>query len=171
MSKKVSRRVLFRSSVTAGAAAVVAPGALLPQEAAAHASTAAQGAALARRRLASMPPEVGYGGVSVGGPPLAESQAAQPKTYPGGWREGTTIPAEYYLDEKHYVNDEKFIAEHFWLMADHESRIPKPGDYFVFEYGRGDSVIVVRDQAGAVKAYHNVCRHRGSRVCQHAQDD
>ena len=56
-------------------------------------------------------------------------------------------------------------------MIDHESRIPKPGDYFVFEFGRGDSVIVLRDQAGEMKAFHNVCRHRGSRLCQHGFDD
>src|SRR6202044_3607513 len=86
-------------------------------------------------------------------------------------REGTTIPAEYYVDDKHYANDERFLAEHFWLMADHESRIAKPGDYFVFEYGRGGSVIIVRDQAGVVKAFHNVCRHRGSRICQHETDN
>src|SRR5262245_18428585 len=129
MSKKVSRRDFALTSVAAGAAAVVAPGALVATEAAAKRSSAAEGAALARRVLATMPPEVGYGGVSADGPALAQSPAAAaPKDYPGGWREGTTIPAEYYLDESHYVKDEKFIAEHFWLMADHESRIPKAGD-------------------------------------------
>src|SRR5262249_7514914 len=72
------------------------------------------------------------------------------------------------VDEKHYVNDEQFIAENFWLMADHEARIPKPGDYFVFEFGQGDSVIIARDKEGAVRAYHNVCRHRGSRLALHS---
>ena len=56
-------------------------------------------------------------------------------------------------------------------MVDHHSRIPKPGDYFIYEYGRGESVIVLRDQAGEVKAFHNVCRHRGSRLCQHGFDE
>ena len=55
-------------------------------------------------------------------------------------------------------------------MVDHENRIPKPGDYFVFEYGSGDSVIILRDKAGAVAAFHNVCRHRGSRLCRHDDD-
>jgi Rieske 2Fe-2S family protein len=95
---------------------------------------------------------------------------AQPN-YPGGWKEGTTIPIEYYIDEKHYLNDERFLAENFWFMIDHHSRIPKPGDYFVYEYGRGESVIVLRNQAGEVKAFHNICRHRGSRLCQHGFDE
>jgi phenylpropionate dioxygenase-like ring-hydroxylating dioxygenase large terminal subunit len=176
-SKKVSRRDFARTSMAAGAAAVAFPSAALrPEEPPrAPAFAAAEGAAVARRRRLSMPPEVAYGGVSPDGRdvPLQATLAPAgqaPKAYPGGWREGTTIPATYYVDEKHYLNDERFIAEQFWLMADHENRIPKPGDYFVFEYGRGDSVIIVRDQAGAVKAFHNVCRHRGSRLCLHDMD-
>lgn len=50
---------------------------------------------------------------------------------------------------------------------DHVSRIPNPGDYFVFEFGIWDSVILVHDKAGEVKGYHNMCRHRGSRLCTH----
>jgi hypothetical protein len=176
MSKKVSRRDFALTSVAAGAAAVVAPASLIgTARAPTPSSSAASGAALARRTRVAMPPEVGYGGWSADGRdvPLHATitPAGQtPRSYPGGWREGTTIPSEYYLDERHYLNDEQFVAEHFWLMADHENRIPKPGDYFVFEFGRGDSAIVVRDQSGAVKAYHNVCRHRGSRLCQHGMD-
>jgi phenylpropionate dioxygenase-like ring-hydroxylating dioxygenase large terminal subunit len=175
MSKKVGRRDFARTSVVAGAAAMAFPTGLIAKESAVAAKTSAatEGAAVARRRLASLPPEVAYGGVTSDTNaflPQDAGAAQSAKTYPGGWREGTTIPAEYYVDEKHYLNDERYIAENFWLMADHESRIPKPGDYFVFEYGRGDSLIVTRDQSGAVRAFHNVCRHRGSRLCLHSFD-
>ncbi len=78
-----------------------------------------------------------------------------------------TIPGEYYVDERHYDDDERYIAENMWLLADHASRIQTPGDYFVFEYGRGESVIILRDPAGEVKGYQNVYRHRGSRLCRH----
>jgi hypothetical protein len=47
-------------------------------------------------------------------------------------RDGTTIPAEYYYEMEHYLKDERYIGEHFWLLADHISRIPEPGDFFVF---------------------------------------
>ena len=180
MSKKVSRRDFARRSMAAAGAAVAAPAALLgphtvaatSEAPAAATSSVLAGAAAARRRLRAMPPEVAYGGINSEGreirleDTLTGAGQASP-TYPGGWREGTTIPAEYYVDEKHYLNDERVIAESFWLMADHESRIPKAGDYFVFEFGRGDSLIILRDGAGAVKGYHNVCRHRGSRLCLH----
>jgi Rieske 2Fe-2S family protein len=86
------------------------------------------------------------------------------------WREGTTIPAEYYLDAEIYKKDEQHIAENLWLLADHVSRIPEPGDFFVFKYGIGESAIVVRNDSGDINAFHNVCRHRGSRLCRHDED-
>jgi phenylpropionate dioxygenase-like ring-hydroxylating dioxygenase large terminal subunit len=173
MSKKLSRREFARKSVAAGAAAAVAvPSALIGTAASASETTvsAAGGAAAAvsRRRRITLPPELAYGGDGWSGRgDVRLDEAPQTASYAGGWREGTTIPAEYYVDEKHFANEERFISENFWLMADHENRIPKPGDYFVFQFGRGDSLIITRDQSGAVKAFHNVCRHRGSRLAMH----
>jgi phenylpropionate dioxygenase-like ring-hydroxylating dioxygenase large terminal subunit len=179
MSKKVSRRDFARASVAAGAvgAAVAAlPESLLGNETtppAAGGVAKSAGVAVAKRRKISMPPEVGYGGANDWGDgrdlllshTLTPAGQAPP-VYPGGWKEGTTIPVEYYTDEKHYLHDERFLADHFWFMVDHHSRIPKPGDFFLVPFGRGESVIVLRNKAGEVKAYHNICRHRGSRLCQ-----
>jgi phenylpropionate dioxygenase-like ring-hydroxylating dioxygenase large terminal subunit len=194
MSKKLSRRDFARTSVAAGAAAAavtlpkslfgeaVTDAAAAPVKAieAAATTSAAKGAAVARRRLGSLPPQ----GFAYGGDPasaVAEfrdsivfansiGMAGQKLPTDGSWAEGLTIPAEYYVDDKHFPNDERFLAENLWFLADHENRIPKPGDYFVFEYGSGDSVIILRDKAGAVKGFHNVCRHRGSRMCRHDDD-
>jgi phenylpropionate dioxygenase-like ring-hydroxylating dioxygenase large terminal subunit len=191
MSKKLSRRDFARTSVAAGAAAAVAlPKALFGEaasDAAAAAATAAaptaaaaSGASVARRRLGSLPPQgFAYGGDAASS--VAEfrdsivfansvTMAAQKPPADGSWAEGLTIPSPYYVDEKHFRTDERFLGDNLWFMADHENRIPKPGDYFVFEYGSGDSVIVLRDKAGAVKGFHNVCRHRGSRMCRHDDD-
>lgn len=85
-------------------------------------------------------------------------------------RDGTTIPAEYYFEMEHYLKDEDYIAENWWLMADHVSRVSEPGDFFVFKFGLGESAIVVRNESGEVNAFHNVCRHRGSRLCRHDED-
>src|SRR4029077_17842154 len=136
MSRNVSRRDFARTSVAVGAAAAAAalPTALLGTPAAAKAvsttsSAAARGAAVARRRRVALPPEVAYGGMDSTGRDMMLDPAAftnQTATHPGGWREGTTIPSEYYLEDKHYLNDERFVADHFWLMADHENRIARP---------------------------------------------
>ena len=193
MKKKLSRRDFARTSA-ASAAAVALPNVLFGstttvETTAVEATAAAKGAAVAkeviqRGRFAPPPPNFSYGGdassavaeyrdsIALAHAPAYQNQggtSAAPAII-RGWREGTTIPAEYYIDEKHYVSDERFLARNLWFLADHEARIPKAGDYFVFEFGHADSAIVLRDKAGAVKAFHNVCRHRGSRLCRHDED-
>lgn len=116
------------------------------------------------------------GAIAAGG---MRAEAAEPKSsakgsttnkYSGEWEKGTTIPAEYYLDPTHYHRDESYLAENFWFMVDHESRIPNAGDYFTFEFGRGENIIILRDDKGKVNGFHNVCRHRGSRLCRDSDD-
>jgi Rieske 2Fe-2S family protein len=55
-----------------------------------------------------------------------------------------------------------------WLFAGHSCQIPNPGDYFLYDVGE-DSVILVRDDEGQVHALYNVCRHRGSVICEAAE--
>ena len=164
----MSRRDFAKTSVAAGAAAVTLPKGLradAPAESSAAASTSTYG----RRHPATPPPEtLGYGGGDIRQPAAVPAKAD--KSYPNGWKEGTTIPAEYYLDERHHAADERFLADNVWFYVDHESRIPNPGDYFVFEFGRQESILIVRNKAGEIKGFHNVCRHRGSRLCRHDAD-
>ena len=51
-----------------------------------------------------------------------------------------------------------------WLWAGRAQDLPKPGDFFVREVA-GANVIVVRGEDGAVRAFHNTCRHRGTLLC------
>lgn len=50
-----------------------------------------------------------------------------------------------------------------WLTVGHISLIPNPGDYYVKQVGP-ESMIIARDKSGKVRAYFNVCRHRGYRL-------
>ena len=50
-----------------------------------------------------------------------------------------------------------------WLLAGHVSEIPNSGDYTTFNIG-GERAVLIRDEEGRIGAFHNVCRHRGSRV-------
>jgi Rieske 2Fe-2S family protein len=78
---------------------------------------------------------------------------------------------QHTLAREYFVSDELFAAEHeriffrSWLLAGHMSQLEKPGSYFLFELEH-ESVIVVRDHSGEVRAFHNHCRHRGSRLCR-----
>ena len=59
------------------------------------------------------------------------------------------------------------ILKPSWQIACHISQIPSAGDYVTFELGL-DSVIVLRDPGGAIRALRNVCRHRGTRLLEGA---
>jgi phenylpropionate dioxygenase-like ring-hydroxylating dioxygenase large terminal subunit len=54
-----------------------------------------------------------------------------------------------------------------WQIACHVSQIRNAGDYVSFELG-SDGVVVLRDGSGGIRAFHNVCRHRGTRLLEGA---
>lgn len=78
-----------------------------------------------------------------------------------GSRKG--LPAwTYHNDELTDVEMEKVFLRH-WLFVGHVCDIPRPGDYQCLNMG-DERAVVVRDQQGEVRAYHNLCSHRASRV-------
>src|SRR6202453_1678176 len=50
-----------------------------------------------------------------------------------------------------------------WQIVCHVNSIPRPGDYETLDLG-AESVFALRDKDGSIKAFHNVCRHRGARL-------
>lgn len=79
---------------------------------------------------------------------------------------GFSMPSEFYNDPLVYRADVERIWQRGWLFVGHTCQIPNPGDYFTFEIG-DDSLIVVRDDNGEINTFHNVCRHRGTLLCEH----
>ena len=55
-----------------------------------------------------------------------------------------------------------------WLFVGHTCEIRNPGDYFTFAVD-DDSLIVIRDDDGQIHALWNVCRHRGTQICDQPQ--
>ncbi len=81
---------------------------------------------------------------------------AQPERY--------SLARTFYTDPDIYERDIDRIFLRSWLYAGHQSEIPNPGDWFLFDFA-GESVIIARGLDGEIRAMLNVCRHRGSRVC------
>ena len=75
-----------------------------------------------------------------------------------------SLDQAFYVDEDIFELDIKNIFSKQWVFVGHVSRIPKNGDYFLFNIGN-ESVIIVRDKNDSIYAHYNVCRHRGSRIC------
>jgi Rieske 2Fe-2S family protein len=80
-----------------------------------------------------------------------------------GRRAGYTLPAPFYLADAVFAHDLELIFGRHWIFVGVEPEIAEPGDFFTVEIGT-DSVIVVRDDDMTVRAFHNVCRHRGARL-------
>jgi len=92
------------------------------------------------------------------------SHAADLKKLVDQHKPGYALPREFYSSEAIYDRDIADVWNRNWIWVGHESQIPDPGDYFLFDYGP-ESLIIVRDRNGEIRAHLNVCRHRGSRVC------
>jgi phenylpropionate dioxygenase-like ring-hydroxylating dioxygenase large terminal subunit len=80
-------------------------------------------------------------------------------------RVGYSFEQELYASEAVFRADMDQIVSCKWLLAGHVSRIPGKGDYFLFRVG-SEQIIVIRENAGSIRAFFNVCRHRGSTICQ-----
>lgn len=74
------------------------------------------------------------------------------------------MPADVYLSETVYQDDLTYVWYATSIFAGHTFELPKSGNYITLEIGNYP-VVIVRDSDGAIRAYHNVCRHRGHRIC------
>ncbi|HYM44375.1 MAG TPA: aromatic ring-hydroxylating dioxygenase subunit alpha [Steroidobacteraceae bacterium] len=83
----------------------------------------------------------------------------------GPTRAPQSLPAWVYNHPEMTRLEYQRILKPSWQIAGHVSQIPRAGDFVTFELG-GDSVIVLRDAEGAVRALRNVCRHRGTRLLE-----
>jgi Rieske 2Fe-2S family protein len=76
-----------------------------------------------------------------------------------------TLAQRYFVAPEVFAEEREKIFGRHWICVGHQSQFARPGDYMVREIA-GESVIVVRDQKGTGRAFYNVCRHRGTRLCQ-----
>src|SRR3954470_1795963 len=74
-----------------------------------------------------------------------------------------SLPGWLYYDPEFFEAEKKAFLRATPQVVCHVSEIPQPGDWRTLEY-LGESVIVIRGDDGQVRAFSNVCRHRGSRI-------
>jgi Rieske 2Fe-2S family protein len=85
-----------------------------------------------------------------------------------------TLPQRYFVSPEVFAKEQEGIFSKHWVLVGHQNEIAHPGDYFVAEVA-GESVIVIRPspreggstrEGSAIRGFHNVCRHRGTRLCE-----
>jgi choline monooxygenase len=69
-----------------------------------------------------------------------------------------TLPAAIYRGEETLRREREVLLNPAWRLIGHDNMAPNRGDYLADL--TGGSVVVVRDNAGALQGFHNVCRHR-----------
>jgi Rieske 2Fe-2S family protein len=74
------------------------------------------------------------------------------------------LPASWYSDPAHYQRELEVFWYNQWVVAAREEELPEPDDYCVVHIG-SQSIIILRDERGGLRAFHNTCRHRGSVLC------
>ena len=77
--------------------------------------------------------------------------------------DGMSLPGWLYHDPEFFEAEKKSFLRAAPQVVCHESEIAEPGEWRTLEY-LGESVMVIRGDDGEVRAFSNVCRHRGSRI-------
>lgn len=78
-------------------------------------------------------------------------------------RKGYSLEAPFYTSPEVFAADLDLIFHRHWIYVGVEPDVPEPGDAMTVELGK-DSIIIVRDDDNQIRAFHNVCRHRGARI-------
>ena len=85
-----------------------------------------------------------------------------------GHASGRALERSFYVDDALFAADTARIHHRHWLFAGYSFEAAEPGDWFTYAVG-GAEIVVVRGTDGALRAFHNVCRHRGSKICLDAR--
>jgi Rieske 2Fe-2S family protein len=79
-------------------------------------------------------------------------------------RPGWSLEQPFYTSEEIYALERRSWLAAQWYALGHVSEVADPGCFIVRSI-LGESLVVVRDSDGLLNAFYNVCRHRGSRIC------
>ena len=78
---------------------------------------------------------------------------------------GRSLEAPFYTDREFFDVDIEAVFARQWIFVAVEAEVPEPGDYTTVELGPY-SLGVLRDDEENLRAFHNVCRHRGARLLE-----
>ncbi len=78
-----------------------------------------------------------------------------------------TLAGRYFTSPDIFVEERERIFYRRWLCIGRADQVAQPGNYFLQQAG-DESIIILRNRRGELRAFYNVCRHRGTRLCEKA---
>jgi Rieske 2Fe-2S family protein len=75
-----------------------------------------------------------------------------------------TLPGSAYSDPALFAKEQEHIFEQMWFCAVRSADVGRPGAFKTVQVGR-ESILVTRGRRGEARAFFNICRHRGARLC------
>jgi len=84
------------------------------------------------------------------------------KQIPDDW-DRSGLPGWAYSSDELFALEMELLFQRHWQLACHVSDLPEPGAYVTFDMGP-ERALIIRDNSNQIRAFHNLCRHRGSRV-------
>jgi glycine betaine catabolism A len=76
-----------------------------------------------------------------------------------------TLAQRYFVAPEVFEEEQEKIFARRWVLVGHQSELAKPGDFFIANVAE-ESLIICRDRGSAIRGFYNVCRHRGTRLCE-----
>ncbi|KOU74457.1 2Fe-2S ferredoxin [Streptomyces sp. MMG1533] len=89
--------------------------------------------------------------------PLSEAHRISPSLI-------ATLPGGYYTDPEIFRQEQEHLFESMWFCAVRSADLANPGAFRTVQIGR-ENVLVTRGRKGELRAFLNICRHRGARLC------
>lgn len=74
------------------------------------------------------------------------------------------LSGAFYNDKDFFNTDLEFIWYKEWLFAGHDCEVSKPGDWITLQVG-AYPILIIRGKDNVIRAFHNICRHRGYKIC------
>ena len=76
---------------------------------------------------------------------------------------GGVVDASVYTDPTRYELERERVLRSSWIIGASSSEVPNANDWVLYE-GHGETVVISRQADGSMRAFHNVCQHRGARL-------
>ncbi len=96
--------------------------------------------------------------------PTPSPANALPWHPPKPWRAVATLPGSAYWSEEVFQRECERLFFADWICVGRAEELPHPHDYVAVTFA-GEGIVIARDDDGALHAFYNVCRHRGTKLC------